>query len=417
MSISLGPWPLGIDNVHGPSHRVFQVPGQGQPPARLRAASNVDLDDEGWPSSRAGTSVVGSALTAGARVFSADGTLFVQDDETLAWDDDGLVEELAAPLITHEWPTGSGRLWCTDGTQKFQIRDGLVKPWGLAKPVPVLVDLEDGVTGALRAGTYLVATTLRSGALNSPTAQESGAYALVEVELEAVGGFTVEQVVSDPNASHVAFYVSAVNGSEPLLVTIIAVTEDPDTHVRSASLTLTDPDSLGATRLPLLTLGAGAPPNGITTLGSLQAFMLVGAGANLYRSRPGQPWLFDLGTAIQVFPAVLTTIVGLQTGAWVGTQAGLYWVSGDAPESWRRVRACSDTVLPHGAVIPGGAIPALQVDAMVALFAVPTGFVAGLPDGSIRRLTQDRYHLPTATAVRIVYHESARRFYVAVTEP
>lgn len=417
MSISLGPWPLGIDNVHAPSHRVFQVPGQGQPPARLRSAANVILDDEGWPSARPGTSVVGSVLTTGVRVFSSYGSLFVQDGAVLYKDGASFVTGLASPLIVYEWPFGSGRLWCTDGVQRFQIRDGAIKPWGLEKPVPVIVDLEEGVTGTLRVGTYLVATTLRSGLLNSPTAQESGAYAPVEVELEATGGFTIDQVVSDANATHVAFYVSAVNGSEPLLVSIVAVTEDPDTHVRSASLTLIDPDSLGTTRFPLLTLGAGAPPTEISTIGSLQAFLLAGAGANLYRSRPGQPWLFDLGMAIQVFPTAITTVVGLQSGAWVGTHGGLYWLTGDAPESWRRVRVCPDGIIPHGAVVPGGAIPALQTDALVALFATTTGLVAGLPDGSIRRLTQDRYHLPTATAVRIAYHEPERRFYVAVTEP
>lgn len=417
MSISLGPWPLGVDNVHAPSHRVFQVPGQGQPPARLRAATNVNLDDEGWPSAIPGTSVVGDPLAEGTRLVSADGTLFTQDGATLAWGEEGLVDGLVGPLVTHEWPVGGGRLWCTDGVQRFQIRDGVFKPWGLVKPTPVIVDLEEGVTGTLRAGAYLVATTLRSGLLNDPTAQESGAYAPIEVELETPGGFTVDQVVSDTNATHVAFYISAVNGSEPLLVSIVAVTENPDTFVRSASLTLTSPAQLGVTRFPLLTLGAGPPPMGILAIGSLQAFLLVGAGANVYRSRPGQPWLFDLGMAIQVFPTAITTVVGLQSGAWVGTYGGLYWLAGDAPESWRRVRVCPDRIIPHGAVVPGGAIPALQTDALVALFATTTGLVAGLPDGSIRRLTQDRYHLPAATAVRIVYHESERRFFVAVTEP
>lgn len=83
MSIQLGPWPLGVDNVHGAGHRVFQVPGQGQPPARLRSAENVNIDDEGWVSSRSGTSVVGNSLGNGRRVFSVGGVLVVQAGASL----------------------------------------------------------------------------------------------------------------------------------------------------------------------------------------------------------------------------------------------------------------------------------------------------------------------------------------------
>lgn len=83
MSISLGPWPLGVDNVHAPSHRVFQVPGQGQPPARLRSATNVALDDEGWPSARIGASIIGDLIGNSLRLISVGGVLYVQAGASL----------------------------------------------------------------------------------------------------------------------------------------------------------------------------------------------------------------------------------------------------------------------------------------------------------------------------------------------
>lgn len=420
--IQLGPWPLGVDNVHDASHGVFQVPEPNQPPARLKAAVDVDIDDEGWVKTRAGISAVGDLIENAQRLWSKGGMTLVQaaDSLLLLGDEPPLTlidGPLACSLLCHEWPTGGDRTWLTDGASTWCVRDGVIGPWGLDTPVLEIDELPDGTTGTLRAGTYLVTSTLRSGLLNDPAAQESGALSPVEVELAAAGGFVLTQPVEDPRATHVAFYISACNGSEPMLSTVVAVTTDQDTGERRAALTVIADAQVGRSRVPLMTLGARCPPVGITALGSLQAFMLAAVGNALYVSRPGQPWLWDLGTAIQMFPAPITTIVGLQDGAWVGTEKGLYWLGGDAPQHWSRRLVDPAPVIPDGTLVPGAAIPRLQTEAMIALFATRTGFVAGLPGGQIAHLTQDRYHLPTATRVSIGYVEADRRFYAAVVEP
>jgi hypothetical protein len=277
------------------------------------------------------------------------------------------------------------------------------------------VTIEATETGTLRPATYLVGTTLFDGAPGDPYKQESGAAAPVAHTLAAAGGITLTQFVTEPQATAVAFYVSRPNGSEPLLVSVKPITEDPITHVRSATLDVTDPAQLGVYELAMATVGAYPPPLGITALGALQSFMLAAVGNALYFSRAGVPHLYDLDRDVQVYPGDIKTIVGLKAGAWVGTAVGLYWFAGDSPDNWSVTRVCPDPILPTGAAIPGGAFPALQVDAPIGLFVSKLGLIAALPDGSIRRLTQDRYHFPTAARVSIAYDETARRFYLAVT--
>jgi len=48
--VRIGPWG-GIDNVHSPGHKVFQQGDEKQLPF-LRSAVNVDIDDDGWVSTR-----------------------------------------------------------------------------------------------------------------------------------------------------------------------------------------------------------------------------------------------------------------------------------------------------------------------------------------------------------------------------
>jgi hypothetical protein len=80
--INIGPF-SGLDNVHSPDARTFQPPGEMEKrlPA-LVAASDVDLDEDGWPASRPGVSEV-LEPTAALRGFSALGMLLIHDDDAI----------------------------------------------------------------------------------------------------------------------------------------------------------------------------------------------------------------------------------------------------------------------------------------------------------------------------------------------
>lgn len=407
--IKLGPWPFGMDNVHTPDHQVFQVPGQNQPPARLYTATDVNVRDDGWIETRAGVSQVVSA-TAATRLITKAGLVLYQDGTTLYRVSGGtgtsLITGLNAAVVAHEWPTGGSQLFVTDGTLVRRVVSGTVSGWGLA--VPAVPTITRG-SGNLTAGAYLVTTALRTGPLSDQSAHEGGAQPLLRYTLSAAGGLTITQAVTDTNATHVAFYVSRVNAPVAARAGVAAISAG------TATLTISVAETLGATEALPLTLNWGPPPLNVAHLGSWQGFMLAAVGNALYRSWPGQPHLW--WPVPMMLGASITTIVGLTDGFYVGTVSGLYWVQGGPdPAAWSPQRVEVASILPEGEVVPGGAIPLLEVGTPVALFASPSvGLLAGLPGGQVRRLTYNRYHFPSATRVQMAYSPEHQRVYIAST--
>jgi hypothetical protein len=134
----------------------------------------------------------------------------------------------------------------------------------------------------------------------------------------------------------------------------------------------------------------------------------------LYRSWPGRPGLFYYARAFQLFPQEITTILGLQGGAYVGTEKGVYWLSGDKPEIWARKKLSDLAVIPEGIVMSGEAFPALETEELVAIFVTREGVMAGLPGGKLVPLTRDKYHFPEAARVSISYRtEPSRQLFIA----
>ena len=144
--ISIGPF-SGVDNVHSPDARTFQPPGELEKrlPA-LVAASDVDLDDDGWAASRPGVSEV-LELTAALRGFSALGLLLVQDggkiqqvdlDETPVGTTDivsGLSSTDPVQFLEHEGQV----FWTTTSYAGRITAAGVPHNWGmLVPPTPTL---------------------------------------------------------------------------------------------------------------------------------------------------------------------------------------------------------------------------------------------------------------------------------------
>jgi hypothetical protein len=412
-----------MDNVHVDDHAVFQVQPTRtglEPPRLLRTLSNFDLDSDGSLASRTGATSI-QVLAAGRRVYAKGGLLLVQDGATLAaytdrnltpLADTGLV--LTGDLLAHEWPTGGDHVFCTDGAIRFRLKDGVLNAWGL----PVLAaPTVTAIAGTLPAASYLIAATARDGAASVQTAQESGANAPLMHTLATAGGMRLTLAVPNTLITHVAFYVSGPDQPEPFRVAVVAPVVNLQ-GVRIATLDLTTVAQLASTEVPLLSQGWGPLPAGVTALGSTQAYVLAAKGNGLYRSWPGQPGLFRYGQGIQLFPADITTVVGVQNGAYVGTTQGLYWLGGENPAAWARVKVDDVPVIPDGLSLAGGLLPTLEVDAPVALFATRLGLVAGLPGGQVRHLSRDRYHWATATRVSMAYRSSPlRQVLVAVVEP
>lgn len=404
-AIGLGPW-MGIDNVHQPDDRTFQVPGAREKRlAALVAAHNVDLTDDGWPRSRPGTAQV-LALTAGRRMVSAGGMLLVQEGDTLLqWDPETaestvLLEDLVDADPYCHMVEYQGDVLVTDGLQCRRIRAGLVGSWGLE--VPPEPDLT-AVAGTLPAGRYLVAVTARDA-----DGQESGAAPPAVLDLAAPGGIQIDPLIEDPLATHAAIYVSAPDQEEPMRVAVVRLDELP--------YTVTDLDTVRE-KIPLVSQGLRPPPAMMAALGAFRGYVLAGVGRWVFRSKGLQPQWWAWDTDRTGFPAEVTCIVGLADGWYCGTEGGLFWVSGEQPAGWAVTRIDSAAVRPGGRALSGGLFPALQYDGMVAAMVSADGLLLGLPGGVVRRETLDRYRFGGSGRVSVAYRQAddLRQVLVAVS--
>lgn len=394
------PCAVGIDNFHEATASVFQ-PRQDRnhsdPPAAVTAAVDIDFLSSGRFVTRKGATQI-RELFAGARLFYKGGMFFVLDNGTLFLEDLStnaptvLIEDIGSNLVAHEWPTGGDQVFFSDGTKNFAVRAGILTNWGLSTlPAPEVTVVD----GALSAGSYLITIAPRTGPLSDPSAEEGGAASPAQYTIDYACGISVSVTAS---CAYVAFYCSRAEQSEPMLVGASEVIDG------KAEFVINSDAQLYAMEAPLFTVNSGPPPTGVTSISSLQAFMLVAVRNAVYRSWPGRPGLFSLNDEFQLFPSTITSIIGLQSGAWVGTASGLYWLSGDSPESWRRVLVFPYPVLPEGAVVPGSAFPELKLDSLVAVFATTNGIVVGTSSGQVVALTQFSYHFPPDIRVSIAYN-------------
>jgi hypothetical protein len=370
--IPLGPWPLGVDNVHPADHRVFQVPGQNQPPPRLVAASDVDLSDEGWPRTRRPAKAV-EVVVDGRGLWSFGESRYVQDGAVLRLV--GSATPLVSGLVRRvEWAVYGRRLFVSDGATHREIDGSTVRAWGL--PVPV-VSVSAVAGSTFQPGTYVVQASFHDGR------NEGGCSSPQAIVLTSASDLQVSIAGHDALATSIVLYT----GRDKQRPSYAGTTAIVGSGVQV--LTATVPTTQGR---PPRTERMTGPWDGITSLATFRAFLLIGRDNLVCRSEGQEPHLFD-PSRIVPFKAPVTDTAPLVAGFWQGTEHGLYWVAGDDPQTWIPQRKTFDPVLRGCAVLPGSHFPFLQVSDPVALFIGPTGLLVGLPSGDVVQVTQDRYHV------------------------
>ena len=395
--ILLGPWPLGLDNVHPPRHAVFQLPEKGEPLPRLKVALDVELDDEGWPKTR--PLVTSAAVTAGQGIESVAGRLFYQDDGALY--EYGNTTALITGLTSRALLTQYGRrVFGSDGSTHFELDKTMVRGWGL--PVPVLA-LSAVAGSTFSAGTYMIQVAFHDGR------NEGGCSSPQVITLAATSDISVSVTGHDNRATSIVLYVGT-DKQRPSYANTVAISGGG-----AQVITAIKPTTQG--RAPR-TEGMTGPWAGITSLAAFRAFLLIGRDNVICRSEGQEPHLFDPSRIIQ-FKADVTDTAPLSAGFWQGTTHGLYWVAGEDPATWIPQRKTFEPVLRGCAVVPGSSLPFLQVADPVALFLGPTGLLVGLPSGDVVAVTQDRYHVDIDTYSRasfaLVKRGELRQLMIAVS--
>jgi hypothetical protein len=384
----------GMDNVHAASHGVFQprqVNGQPAPPERVQVAVDLDIDSDGAVSTRPGTVAV-HTTTVPVGLWTVGGRSLWQSAGTLYEGSTARVTGLSQRVVLGEH---GGSLFGTDGSKHFVLSGDAMIPWGL--PVPEIT--VTAIPGMLAAGRYLVQASFVDAAGN-----EGGVSDLAAVDL-ADGQSLCVIHVADPLAVLIRFYAGGVNAKHTSFVA-----EFP---ANAGRYVLHDVRTTAA--LPPVTEQMRGPISRAAGIASFRAFLLMWRDNAVFRSEGAEPHLFHPDNIMQ-FPGTVTACVGLDTGLWVGTEVGLFWVSGEGPEAWIPRQESLAAVLPGSLRLSGAKLPSIQQAGQVALFVSNAGLLVGTTSGTALTLVHDHYVFDSGSRASLAYveREAVRQLVICV---
>lgn len=377
--IPLGPWPQGVNNVDDLQAPVFQ-PSEKGPPPQLRLAENVDLDRHGLPRRRVGRTKR-LELNDGRALASLGDWLLLVDGDALSIvnpDGWGLMPvatglSLDKPVI---WAEHGGSVWWACGASRGSFRANEIFHWGL--PTPSILSATP-TAGSLPPGRYLVTATIERNGL------ESGAQQPVLIDLPEGGGIAVF-TNADPG-EQVLLYCSDPNGKIPYYAMAGSTIE---------SVLTTDPCEF---------IGCHPPPEGQLMAG-FGGRLLIAADNALYWSLPGAYHHWRTSLDLQLFPNRITMLAPLDGGFYVGTEAEVFWIQGDDPENWTPRRVDAHPAIEGTSLrLDGRKLPSLQYPGVVQVWATTDGLAAGLPDGTVRHLTDGRLAIDPHQHATLAYRE------------
>ena len=386
-SINLGPF-SGVDNVHSPDARTFQPPGEIEKRlAALVAASDVDLDDDGWPASRPGVSTV-LEPTAALRGFSALGLLLIHDEDEIRQVDlgedpvgtttivSGLAVDDPVQFLEHEEQV----FWTTTAYAGRITSAGVAKNWGMqVPPTPTL-----GTTsGALAAGRYQVTATYADA-----SGIESAAPQAAAITVSGTQAITVTLTPNDANATHVRIYATEADSDAFYHVKTVAVGALPTT-LTSCAVSL----------FPLRTQHMRGPVPG-SGLFAFNRTLFTFRGKWAFPSSEYSQHIFDPTHAALYVAAPIRAAAGVSGGFWLATERGLFFLRGDSLQTLTVTRKDHEYYARGTLILPGGKIPSLGTQDLVALFVNQNGPVVGTSDGQMLQVTDGRYRVGSVVEKR-----------------
>jgi hypothetical protein len=349
-------------------------------------------------------------------MFSGLGVLLIQDGTSIKqvdvtdWSTTDIVTGLTdgSYVFFHEF---EGRIFWTDayacGILDISTDPGtgvktvVSNPWGAVPPGEL--QALSGVGGiTIPYGTYSLCVTsvgqdgVESGA-SLPIQVQVGLYSKVDVAADGYDNdgtpkFRYEQTTQeynvsisvashDANAAYYRVYMSHIGGGK--MFWAFDTPLDADFAI---------PQAMRISNYPLKTLNTRGP---IPGYGVFSYRKIIGT----YRGR----WIYpSLGHSVHLFspqqftifvPHEVCAIAEVADGLWVATTGGMFFISGDSPQSLT-VRRIDNARYAKGSLVePGQTIPAAETANTVALFVNANGVVAGKVSGQLLELTRRRYEI------------------------
>lgn len=338
----------------------------------LTIADNVDIDLSGRVTRRKGrTRLVSGKITS---LWSAGGpAFFVRSGVLNVMDDGSTYTPITAVSSEHVSYTDTGTFvaW-SDGRKAGRIigSDSV----SLSVPVPT-TSAEKLSSGHLPGGKITVAAvSLRGGEESAPsTLHITEDYKGIRINF-AYNGLPKRVYATQPD-SELLFHVSDV----------------------PAAAAYYDMNDLPESLMQMRTVGCREMPVG-TLCGMHNARLLVAHGNQLWYSRPFEPGLTGFLDFV-TFPAEVVGVDSLDTGVFVHTAEGSYWLKGAdlANSEMTRLQvppAVKNTnVVGRAEHLLDGAKPGLA-----AMWVSSPGIVVGLDSGDFAIITEGIYNVPKGTA-------------------
>ena len=333
--------------------------------------------------------------------------LLVDGTALVALAEDGTRTTLATVTagygVCAEFVEAQGAVYWSNGIERGRIVAGVNVPWGLPEPAaPGL----SATSGTLAPGTYLVAVTHVNAA-----GEEGGASPVATLALSVAGGISVTLPALPAEASGYRVYLGGPDADPGALYWAKDVT---------ASTTLTAAGTPGRRlqtqymrRMPAASVLTAWNGRMWAAVGSLLMFSTFVGGMphyGLYDGRGG--WL--------PMDATVTMIRPTADGIYVGTNTGVWFLSGDPAATMARLRVdgfgvLGSTVVPAGSFAAGQQTPDATADLPVWLSS-EGDVLLGRPGGIVQRLGLVLAFAPNGPAA-LMYIDDSRGRRLIVSAP
>lgn len=380
----------GIRNTL-PPERLHVMPTKDDATTDLVAAVNVDLDNSGQLSRRAGTTV---ARAGAAHSLWAQGDMCVfATGSSLRRLYPDYSSEVLANGLTPNAPLGyvevNGRVYWGNGLQSGVIADGMSRSWGMEIPASPGLSL---VGGQLTAGQYQCAVThVRNDG------QESGAALPSTLTLANDGGVRVTWAApADPTIELVRVYLSTPNGTVLYAAAEVAV-EDLYTEVYSCRFAL-----------PLNTQWQDKPPSG-QAYAYANGRIYIAQGEYIFGTTELGYEYVDLRDYLAIDGSRVRVLAGLEGGLFAATDHAAYFLRGKTFADMEMVIVATTGGVEGSLVyVDGERATGIKELAGLrcAMFATGSGVLLGLPSGSVMNLTQERYRFDVTPHACAGFHEN-----------
>lgn len=355
--------------------------------AELVSAVNIDIDDSGKLITRSGT------------------TLRLAGSYTSLWSDGRVTLAVSGGSLKRIWPdfttttlrTNIGpdvryislddRVYWSDGLNSCGVIDsGIARTWGIDHvPVKALT----AISGTLRAGAYGVLLTAERG-----DGQESGATIAQFITVNDGGGVTATwDTPADASVERVNMYVTDQNSTTFYLV---------GSEVASVGTHSYTGGSLGRT----LDTQWLEPPQPCTHITDFRGRIYTAVGEYVFASTVFGYELFDLRDYHTIDGYRITMLAALDTGIFVGTDIGLYFLKGDNFDDFELQTIRFVGVVPGSEVFVDGFDVTGKPEfsgKTVVMFTSTGGMMVGLDDGVVVDMASDRYQIQTANKACAVF--------------